>query len=161
MYRADLSRSGREKSEPLPFRQSHRDPGKRHPLVADGDDSLEAGSRFWPRSAHHQSAAHTGCVEHFQHTFSSPLYLGYPLNLPSSDRIGRIGRRKSTAPGPQRGSCLPATGWRRRPSHMPNARRPRRPRRRGRCGLVWVGGGATSPGGGLQTLTQRRHHRSR
>ena len=29
-------------------------PGKRHPLVADGDDSLDMGSRFWPRSAHHQ-----------------------------------------------------------------------------------------------------------
>ena len=26
-------------------------PGKRHPLVADGDDSLNMGSRFWPRSA--------------------------------------------------------------------------------------------------------------
>ena len=32
----------------------HLSPGKRHPLMADGDDSLEAGSRFWPRSAHHQ-----------------------------------------------------------------------------------------------------------
>ena len=29
-------------------------PGWRHPLVADGDDRYHMGSRFWPRSVHHQ-----------------------------------------------------------------------------------------------------------
>ena len=39
-----------------------RRPGKRHPLVADGDDSLEGGSRFWPRSAGHQGKAGGGRI---------------------------------------------------------------------------------------------------
>ena len=47
-------RSGGESAIATAARSLHLSPGKRHPLMADGDDSLEAGSRFWPRSAHHQ-----------------------------------------------------------------------------------------------------------